>query len=99
MGGFLLQWPTLLTLLMFPILVVAYTRLAITEERDVRAEFGPRYEEYGARTPRFIPRLRGQATHGGASTRLLDPTTEGTTRERHAPLPAVQDIRGSCPPA
>ena len=67
MAGFLLQWPTLLTLLMFPILVVAYTRLAISEEREVRAEFGPRYEEYAARTPRFIPRLRRQATHGGAS--------------------------------
>ena len=58
MAGFLFQWPTLLTLLMFPILVVAYTRLAISEEREVRAQFGTEYEEYAARTPRFIPRLR-----------------------------------------
>jgi len=55
MAGFLLQWPTLLTLLMFPILTLAYTRLAISEEREVRAEFGVAYEEYSARTPRFLP--------------------------------------------
>ena len=58
MAGFLLQWPTLLTLLMFPILGVLYTRLAISEEREVRAQFGTRFERYAARTPRFIPRLR-----------------------------------------
>ena len=58
MAGFLLQWPTLLTLLMFPILTFAYTRLAISEEREVRAEFGVDYEEYAARTPRFLPHFR-----------------------------------------
>ena len=34
MFGFLLQWPTILTLAMFPILVVMYVRLARTEERE-----------------------------------------------------------------
>lgn len=58
MAGFLLQWPTLLTLVMFPILTVAYARLARAEERDVRAEFGADYDAYAARTPRFVPRLR-----------------------------------------
>ena len=33
--GFLLQWPTLLTLLMFPILVTMYVRLARREECEV----------------------------------------------------------------
>lgn len=66
MAGFLLQWPTLLTLLMFPILALAYTRLAISEERELRAQFGTQYEQYAARTPRFIPRLgRRRATHAG----------------------------------
>lgn len=60
MAGFLLQWPTLLTLVMFPILTVAYARLARAEERDVRAEFGADYDAYAARTPRFVPRLRQQ---------------------------------------
>lgn len=57
MFGFLLQWPTLLTLVMFPILVVVYFRLARREEALMREEFGKRYSDYAARTPRFIPRL------------------------------------------
>ena len=62
MIGFLLQWPTLLTLLMFPILVVMYTRLARREEREVRAEFGEIYARYATRTPAFFPRWRRAPT-------------------------------------
>ena len=58
MAGLLFQWPTLLTIVMFPILSLAYTRLAIAEERDVRAEFGADYDAYAAATPRFIPHPR-----------------------------------------
>jgi protein-S-isoprenylcysteine O-methyltransferase Ste14 len=57
MFGFLLQWPTLLTLAMFPVLVLMYVRLAITEERDSEAAFGQAWRQYAAVTPRFIPRL------------------------------------------
>ena len=57
MVGFLLQWPTLATLLMFPVLLYVYQRLAIREEREVRAELGQVYERYAARVPRFIPHL------------------------------------------
>lgn len=55
MFGFLLQWPTILTLLMFPVLAWMYVRLARAEERDAEVEFGERWREYAARTPRFIP--------------------------------------------
>jgi protein-S-isoprenylcysteine O-methyltransferase Ste14 len=55
--GFLLQWPTLLTFLMFPLLVVMYVRLARTEEEWARQEFGERYEHYAAVTPAWIPKL------------------------------------------
>ena len=55
MLGFLLQWPTLLTLLMFPILVTMYIRLAHQEERDALAEFGEEYARYAAVTPAFSP--------------------------------------------
>ena len=55
--GFLLQWPTLLTLIMFPILLVMYGRLAITEEAEMRAQFGDAYASYVQRTPRFFPRM------------------------------------------
>ncbi len=56
--GFLLQWPTLLTLLMFPILLVMYARLAVTEEAEMRKQFGAEFDVYVARTPRFLPSCR-----------------------------------------
>lgn len=55
MFGFLLQWPTLITLLMFPILVWVYVRLAYAEEREAENRFGEQWREYAARTPRFVP--------------------------------------------
>lgn len=57
MLGFLLQWPTLLTLAMFPVLVVMYVRLAKAEEREALSEFGADYERYMRRVPPFIPRF------------------------------------------
>ena len=62
MFGFLLQWPTLITLIMFPILVYMYAQLARREERDVIAEFGQEYTRYASRTPAFFPRL-GSSRH------------------------------------
>jgi protein-S-isoprenylcysteine O-methyltransferase Ste14 len=58
MIGFLLQWPTILTLIMFPVLLVMYRRLAQREEREVRERFGDEYEQYAAVTPAILPRLR-----------------------------------------
>lgn len=60
--GFLLQWPTLLTLVMFPILATMYGRLAVTEEREMRERFGAEFDAYAARTPRFVPALGGRAS-------------------------------------
>jgi len=61
MLGFLAQWPTLPTLVMFPILVVMYTRLAKREEADALAQFGHAYAAYRRRTPAFLPRFRRNA--------------------------------------
>jgi len=61
MFGFLLQWPTILTLLMFPVLVTMYVRLAGREEREVMAEFGDEYQRYASVTPGFFPRFGGAA--------------------------------------
>lgn len=55
--GFLVQWPTLITLIMFPILITMYVRLARREEREVMAEFG---EEYRLTPP--LPRLSSRAS-------------------------------------
>ena len=57
MLGFLFQWPTLITLLMFPILVIMYVRLARREEREVMAELGEHYGRYAKNTPAFFPRF------------------------------------------
>jgi protein-S-isoprenylcysteine O-methyltransferase Ste14 len=59
MFGFLLQWPTLITLILFPVLLVIYARLARHEERDVLARFGDTYADYLKRTPAFWPGWRG----------------------------------------
>jgi protein-S-isoprenylcysteine O-methyltransferase Ste14 len=59
--GFLLQWPTLLTLVMFPILLVMYGRLAITEEAEMRKRFGGEFETYAVHTPRFVPSFKTDA--------------------------------------
>lgn len=61
MLGFLLQWPTLVTLVMFPILITMYVRLARREEREALAEFGEQYHRYAASTPAFLPRFGGSS--------------------------------------
>jgi len=59
MFGFLLQWPTLLTLAMFPVLTFMYLRLARIEERNALAGFGDAYRRYMQDVPGFIPRPGG----------------------------------------
>jgi len=55
--GFLVQWPTLLTVLMAPVMLYAYVHLARVEERRAEAEFGDVYNEYVRKTPAFFPPL------------------------------------------
>ena len=57
MTGFLLTWPTILTLAMFPVLILVYVRLAKLEEGMVRKEFGDLYDRYAQTTPAFIPQF------------------------------------------
>jgi methanethiol S-methyltransferase len=53
--GFFLQWPTFVTGVMLPVLLVMYWRLAKWEEREVEETFGEAYRRYAARVPAFIP--------------------------------------------
>jgi len=81
MVGFLLQWPTIPTLVMFPVLVWVYRRLAIAEEREVAARFGPAWAAYAAATPRFVPRLRQVPPCGTAG--VGEPTAPTHSRRVH----------------
>lgn len=66
--GFFVQWPTLLTLLMLPVLVGMYIRLARREEREAAATFSDDYRRYMAATPAFFPRLRHGVSGSTPST-------------------------------
>ena len=61
MLGFLIQWPTLPTLIMFPVLLLVYIKLAIREEKAALQTLGEVYARYMHLTPRFIPRLKKPA--------------------------------------
>jgi protein-S-isoprenylcysteine O-methyltransferase Ste14 len=63
MTGFFFMWPTILTLVMFPVLVIVYTRLARQEERLVRNEFGTAYDNYAQKVPAFLPRFKSGFFH------------------------------------
>lgn len=60
MTGLLIQWPTIPTLLMFPILLVVYLNLAKREETQMVAQFGQEYKEYKKQVPAFIPKFFGK---------------------------------------
>ena len=55
MAGWLLQWPTIPTLLMFPILAVVYARLARSEERSVTNTFPDTWPAYAAGVHAYFP--------------------------------------------
>lgn len=68
MLGFLLQWPTLLTLLMFPVLLLMYVQLARREEQEMLVHFGDTYRRYRDATPAFLPWPTARP-HAAADTR------------------------------
>jgi protein-S-isoprenylcysteine O-methyltransferase Ste14 len=63
MTGFLLMWPTILTLAMFPVLIAVYIHLAGQEEKLVRQEFGAAYDDYAREVPAFLPQFKSASFH------------------------------------
>lgn len=51
--GWFFGWPTLLTIILSPILIYKYIRVCILEEKEVAKEF-PEYSEYKKKVPFFI---------------------------------------------
>jgi protein-S-isoprenylcysteine O-methyltransferase Ste14 len=88
-AGFNIQWPTLPTLLMGPMLIVMYIWLARREDEELARHYGEEHLRYAARTPAFVFRPRGRripfeeeqqcAADGG----MVVPG--GTAREHHTP--------------
>ena len=60
--GSLLNWPTLPTLIMFPLLLWTYYRLAKSEERDAQAAYGDAYDNYRISTGMFLPKWQRAAS-------------------------------------
>ena len=66
MIGMLIQWPTVITALIFPALIFVYYRLSKREEGEMLKTFGDEYREYREKIPMFIPRtgLKGEEELG-----------------------------------
>jgi methanethiol S-methyltransferase len=57
-GGLNVQWLTLLTTAIWPVLAFLYWRLSKIEEKESESRYGEEFLEYKRSTPRFIPRLK-----------------------------------------
>ena len=57
-GEGIVHWPTLFSVGLFPVIVLAYALLARREERRMVEQFGEEYRVYQRRVPMFLP-LRG----------------------------------------
>ena len=55
-GEGVVHWPTLFSIGLFPVIVLAYVWLAHREEKQMLAQFGDTYRAYQRRVPMFIPR-------------------------------------------
>ena len=80
--AFNIQWPTLPTLAMAPVLIVMYVRQARREDRELKARFGGEYVRYAARVPGFIPRLR---LAGRSDTEPCPGNLQDRARSRRTP--------------
>lgn len=67
MIGYLVMWPTILTLFIFPVLLFMYTQLAKKEEVTAQKEFGKAYQTYKEKVSGFIPRLHSMPKQAASS--------------------------------
>jgi len=55
--GMLIHWATIPLLIMWPILLLIYYRLAKKEEKEMEKEFGSDYSQYKTKTGMFLPHI------------------------------------------
>ncbi len=68
--GQIIHWPTVMTVLLFPLIIYAYVRLARREEARLIAQFGDAYLAYRQHLPMFLPRWQAW---GGCLRVLFSP--------------------------
>jgi len=56
-GEGVVHWPTLFSVVLLPVIVLAYALLARSEERRVIEQFGDEYRAYRQQVPMFLPRM------------------------------------------
>lgn len=56
-GEGVVHWPTIFSLAIFPVIVIAYSLLARHEEKQMIERFEDEYHTYQRRVPMFFPRL------------------------------------------
>lgn len=61
--GFFIQWPTMITLVMWPILMLTYFRLSMREETNLANKFGNEFYEYKQYVPAFFPTNKNIKMH------------------------------------
>lgn len=54
--GQIVHWPTIITLALFPVIVLIYVRLSRKEEKKLIEQFGDEYVAYKQRVAMFFPR-------------------------------------------
>jgi hypothetical protein len=82
----LVQWPTIITVTTWPLLMVVYYRLARREEREAEAQFGQAYRAYRARAPMFLPRLRPALSGADAPASADAPLPASRTQQQPGAL-------------
>lgn len=55
--AFLIMWPTLLTLILAPLLIIRYLILAKEEDGELEEKFGEEFRNYKEKVPEFIPSI------------------------------------------
>ena len=55
--GMMFEWLTIPQLLLWPVIIAIYVRLALKEERDMEEEFGSEFLAYKDETGMFLPKI------------------------------------------
>lgn len=58
----LIQWPTVLTIILAPFMIARYLLLAQEEDRDLEARFGEEFKRYKQRVPGLLPLTRDSSS-------------------------------------